>query len=95
MARATTQRKTRCCRECGLIEQLPVDAHTNPNLEQYEEIARAMSRWSTGLKPWETRHPKSQRHWLLVAEAVMSNDTAITDPILERVRARKAELDAR
>lgn len=59
-------------------------------LEHREAIARALSGWSND-RPWDTRHPKNQQHWLLVAEALMSDDPSIVEPVNAYVRARKAK----
>jgi hypothetical protein len=62
--------------------------------DQFEPIARAMAEWSSDM-PWEERHPKNRWHWLLVAEATMSNDPIIVERVNEMVRTRKAEYGAR
>lgn len=54
-----------------------------------EPIARAMAEWSSERR-WEERHANNRRHWMFVAEAVMSDDPAIVEPVMARVIGRKA-----
>jgi hypothetical protein len=62
------------------------------DLEAKERIAAALAEWSSD-KPWAERHPKNRLHWLYVAEALMSNEDAIIEPVLAYARARKAGED--
>lgn len=53
-------------------------------------IARVIADWGSPSRRWEDRHPKNQKHWLFVADALMSNHPSIIDPVLAYVRAAKA-----
>jgi hypothetical protein len=67
-------------------EQEAIEAVDRGDLD---EIAKAMAEWSSE-RPWAERHWKNRKHWLIVAEAVMSNHDAVVEPIMAYVRARKA-----
>lgn len=59
-------------------------------------VAEALANWSSaGAKPWEERHPKNRKHWLCIAQAVLSNEDAITGPVLAYAHALKRGEDPR